>query len=161
MQLWIFQETEKMQMIANSTVMKYSLVPVGERAINGIIRAKTGGWEAAARVWTTLWKFWKRQQGLGTLMILHHPLWLNRSHCVLGLFCWPVKCWVTLFCHRLKLQVSPFAQWAILDTYLLFALINLLFFLTGKEWTHFFVPLKDPLMHQDKAASSCFQSIVN
>ena len=32
-----------MQMIANSTVMKYSLVPVGERAINGIIRAKTGG----------------------------------------------------------------------------------------------------------------------
>ena len=39
-----------MQMIANSTVMKYSLVPVGERAINGIIRAKTGGWEEAARV---------------------------------------------------------------------------------------------------------------
>ena len=32
-----------MQMIANSTVMKYSLVPVGERAINGIIRAKKGG----------------------------------------------------------------------------------------------------------------------
>ena len=33
MQLWIFQETEKMQMIANSTVMKCSLVPAGEREL--------------------------------------------------------------------------------------------------------------------------------
>lgn len=148
-------------MIANSTVMKYSLIPVGETAINGIIRAEKGGWEAAAKVLTMLWKFWKRQQGLRKLMVFHHPLWLNRSHSILGHLWWPMKCTAILFCHRLKLEISPFAQWAILDAYLLFALINLLFFLTGKEWTHFFLPLKNPLIQQDKAASGCFQSIVN